>query len=198
MGPTREPAASMISDRVRLFAKMNRGDYVGARRLLRSWLKADPDEHWVMAKMAQTYEEQKQYRTALNWAMRALRIRPRCPIALWELAYILNEQGRFDHAAAVYRALIRRSMRSYTTGPCAQSRAWAERFVSDCWMSLAWLEQYRGRHRASVEGYRQHIRRRLKNRMGGIGGRLRRVRAKMAIQEGLAKKRSRRPQAVLS
>ena len=168
------------TDREWLFGRMNRGDCAGARRRLRSWLEADPDDHWVMAKMAQTYEEQRQYWTALNWAIHLLRIRPRCPIALWELACILNEERRLDPVAADYRTWIERPSRSYTTGPCDQSRAWAERSVSDCWSSLAWLEQWCCHQQAAVEGCRQHLRCRLEHRIRGHGGPLRRVRATLA------------------
>ena len=179
-----------MTDRDKIYALFDKGQYAEARKLIRAWIAAEVhNKHWLFAKMGQSYSYEGKYAQGLVWVIRALRIRPRCPIALWEHAYILNGQREYQRAALIYRELIRRPMRTYMSGPCAQSRTWARGFVTDCCLLLGHLEQTRHRHGAAAKLYRKYILRRLKHRHRGMRWSLRSVRVNLAVQEELAKRK---------
>src|SRR5207249_3788765 len=58
---------------------IGREDWKQARKLIRMWLRRSPKSHWLLTRMGLTYYEQRQYRRALAYERRALRIAPRCP-----------------------------------------------------------------------------------------------------------------------
>lgn len=181
--------------RDRLYRLYDREDWVGARKLIRTDMKTeDPNVHWLMAKMAQTYHCEHKYTRALAWARRALDIRPRCPIARWEQAVVLSDLGRHAEAARVLRVLIRRPVSSYLdAGACSQSKAWVRTYITDCYHQLAWEEWKRGRLEEGLKAQRQHLRRRLRGSKHQIGDTL--AETRVGIREAVAiirEKRGRR------
>ena len=165
--------------RDRLYRLYDREDWVGARKLIRRDMKTtDPNLHWLMAKMAQTYNCERKYTRALAWARRALDIRPGCPIARWEQVVTLSSLRRHAEAARVLRVLIRRPISSYLdAGACSQTKAWARTFITDCYHQLAWEEWARGRLEAGLKAQRQHLRRRLQGSRHVVGDTLAETRA---------------------
>jgi len=162
-------------------------DWVGARKLLRKALRGkDPNSHWLMAKMAQTYNSEGKYASAMTWVRRALKLAPRCPIAQWEQVLALSGRSKHAQAVGVLKTLIRRPVRSYlAAGDCAQSESWVRTFVTDCYIMVAWEEQSQHRHAEAARAYRQHIRRRVRGSRSIVGGSLRWVRVNLSIQETL-------------
>ena len=57
-------------------------DWTGARRAIRLRLRHAPDDHWLLSRLALTYYEQRKYKKALEIERQALRLAPRCPLAL--------------------------------------------------------------------------------------------------------------------
>jgi len=177
----------------KLDSLLDQGEYSTARKLLRQRLKEAPGDHWLMAKMASTFASEGRHRDGLRWVRRALRLEPKCPIALWHLAYIYEGRRHYVGAVRVMKGLVSRPIRAYVaSGPCAQSERWARDFVTDCYMMLAWVEQCRHRHNQAADAYRKHMSRRLKGSRSSMGFPLRAVRASLAEQERLARKQRRR------
>ena len=178
-----------MNQRRRIDRLLDKGAFAEARKQIRSFLRDEPENHWLMTRMAGAWAVEGKYYDALKWVKRALRRAPRCPIALWHLAYIYDGKERRADAARVLRRLIKRPIRSYLGGgECAQSRSWARDFITDCYMMLGSVEQSRSRHLEAARAYRQHIRRRLAGARGVIGPPLRQVRESLQEQESLSGK----------
>jgi tetratricopeptide (TPR) repeat protein len=60
-----------------------RDEWLLARRLITEALVRKPQDHWLLSRLALTYYEQRQYRRALNYELKALQIEPYCPLAIW-------------------------------------------------------------------------------------------------------------------
>ena len=169
-------------------------DWVGARKLIRDEMRiTDDDGHWLMTKMAQTYNGEKQYSRGLAWAQRALRIAPHCPAARWEQAYALCSLRRHAEAVRVVRALIRRPEASYMdAGDCSKPKGWIRTFITDCYYMLAWEEWLRGRHADALKAMIQHVRRREKGSRTELGDSLRQTRAGIVTARGIIREERRR------
>jgi tetratricopeptide (TPR) repeat protein len=54
-----------------------------AQVLALTLLEDEPENHWLLAELAKTYYEQRNYEKALGYIEQALKIAPRCPLVLW-------------------------------------------------------------------------------------------------------------------
>lgn len=106
-------------------------DWVGARSLIRAELRRDPDSHWLLSRLALTYDEQRRYQVALNWARKALDRAPRCPLVLWDYAGTLDQLGHHREAVRGYSQLVRRGVNAIAYGPCGEGLRWARSLVAD-------------------------------------------------------------------
>src|SRR5260370_41183777 len=78
----------------------------GARALIRKELHKKPDDHWLLARLALTYYEERDYSSALRYAQKAHERVPDCPLALWELAGAQDMLGKTSDAIATYTQLV--------------------------------------------------------------------------------------------
>ena len=69
-----------------------------ARTAIVKALGSSPHDHWLLARLALTYYEQRRYGKALELARRAQRLSPRCPLVLWEVGGALDMLGRTTEA----------------------------------------------------------------------------------------------------
>ena len=118
-------------------SSIKRSRWKDARRLIRSELRRDPRNHWLLTRLSLTYYEQKNYRIAHRFSLEALRLAPYCPLVLWDHAGSLDMLGRKREAIALYRRLIRRGVRAIAIGRCGEGTAWARALVADCYYRLA-------------------------------------------------------------
>jgi tetratricopeptide (TPR) repeat protein len=132
-------------------------DWTGARRAIRLELRHAPDDHWLVSRMALTYYEQRKYKKALELEGQALRLAPRCPLALWGCAGSLEMLGREAEALVVYRRLIRRGPVRLGRGPCGEGIRWAGGLVADCWYRLGRISEAQGRPRMALHAYQRHL-----------------------------------------
>lgn len=87
-------------------AALSANEWSGARRLLREELKRNPDEHWLWARLSETYYEEKKYRKALEHAQHAFQLAPECPMVLWDLAGAQFAAGDIRAAVSTYKKLL--------------------------------------------------------------------------------------------
>lgn len=87
----------------RIEAAIERGDWLKARRLIRDGLRHRPGDHWLLTRLALTYYEQRQYRRALHYDVKALNVEPYCPLAVWGYAGTLDMLERRKEALKVFR-----------------------------------------------------------------------------------------------
>ncbi len=87
----------------RIEAEMAQQDWLKARRLIREGLRRKPGDHWFLTRLALTYYEQRQYRRALHYDLKALNVEPYCPLAIWGYAGALDMLQRRREALQIYR-----------------------------------------------------------------------------------------------
>jgi hypothetical protein len=161
---------------------LDAGDYVGARKLIRGFLAENPADHWLLARMGAAYAWEGKLVAGRKWTRRALKISPRCPIALWHMASIATRQKQYAEAARILRGLVARREISFTrAGVCSQSRSWARTFVTDCCWQLAYVEYSRCRLKDAARAMQRYVTRRSAGSRTVVGGTLRVARVNLAM-----------------
>src|SRR5437660_10867347 len=94
-----------------------------ARALIEKALKKEPESHWLLTQLAETYYEQRQYKKALGLLLKSLEIVPDCPLTLWHLAGTLDALGYAAGALRLYIWLLE-SRKTPAEDPCWESREW--------------------------------------------------------------------------
>jgi tetratricopeptide (TPR) repeat protein len=136
---------------------IGRSDWKEARQLVRAALRAEPDSHWLLARLSLTYYEEFDYERALIIVKRAYDIAPGCPLVLWELAGTLDMLGREREAISIYRRLIGRGVESVAFGKCGEGLSRARGLIADCWYRLAHCERNLGHGTQAIQCYQRHI-----------------------------------------
>lgn len=131
-----------------------------ARHLIRSALRKQPDENWLLTRLSLTYYEQHDYRRALSYSQRALGLSPRCPLVLWDYAGDLDMLGRKAEAARIYHKLLRRGVRSLAFDQCGEGLARARGLVADSLYRLAHCYRDLGQPRKAAMYLRRHLQQR--------------------------------------
>jgi tetratricopeptide (TPR) repeat protein len=149
-----------------------------ARQLIRAELKKKPLSHWLLTRLGSTYYEERAYRVALSYEMRAFKLAPKCPLVLWDYAGTLQALGKHKFALRVYCRLTSRGIDSIAFGNCGEGLARARGLVADCHYRKALSYLKIGRPRAAINAYRTHL------RMRGPG--CRSIYAMKAIKKELA------------
>lgn len=129
-----------------------------ARALILAALEPSAENHWLLARLALTYYEQRRYGEALNVARQAEQLSPRCPLVLWELGGALDMLGRSEEAIRIYKQITRRGVRRIAVGECGEGTARARGLVADCWYRVARCYSRTGHAKLSSEAYVRHLR----------------------------------------
>jgi tetratricopeptide (TPR) repeat protein len=127
-----------------------------ARALIEKALQKEPESHWLLTQLGETYYEQVQYKKALEFLLRSRDIVPDCPLTLWHLANTLDALG--DHGAAVrlYTWLLR-SQKTVEEDPCWESEEWASALKTDCVYRLGLCFKHLGRADVAAYCLRKYI-----------------------------------------
>ncbi|HXA86288.1 MAG TPA: hypothetical protein VNZ47_14500 [Candidatus Dormibacteraeota bacterium] len=139
-----------------------RDQWLLARRLIRGALARKADDHWLLSRLALTYYEQRQYRRALKYDLKALQIEPYCPLAIWGYAGTLDMLERRKEALQVYRWLISWGEDSLAHGPCGEGIQRARSLIADCFYRIASIQQRTGQRKRAIHSYKEHLSRRNK------------------------------------
>ena len=135
-------------------------DWKGARHLIRIELRKRPDSHWLLTRLGLTYYEEHNYKRALFYENRAMKLAPHCPLVQWDYAGTLDMLGRDKEAIAIYRKLVRSGAEEIAYGPCGEGLAWARGLVTDCLYRIAKCYEDGGRYKTALAYYEQHLERR--------------------------------------
>src|SRR6476646_11550955 len=139
-----------------------RDEWVRARRLIRAALACEPDSHWLLSRLALTYYEQRQYRRALNYEIKALQIEPYCPLAIWGYAGTLAMLERDKEALQIYLWLISWGEDELAYGPCGEGIQRARSLIADCFYRIACVHEALGLHKRALVFYKEHLSRRTR------------------------------------
>ena len=136
-------------------------DWPRARKLIRAELKRSPKDHWLLARLALTHYEQRDYATALRYALRAEEIAPYCPLVLWEVGGAMDMLDQ-SSALRVYRKLTRQSLDDLADGPCGEGLAWARGLIADVYFRVGRIHERLGRRRLALRAFEQALSTRAK------------------------------------
>ncbi len=150
-----------------------------ARIFILEWLKDEPDNHWLLAQLSETYYQQSKYEMALQYIQQALQIAPNCPLVLWDYAEILDMLDRNEDASMIYKSLIRRGVPRIAYGECGEGIRWARGLVNDCRYKLGLVYASMGEFRLASKYIKSHITSRSRNSPSLFN--LRDVKKKLAI-----------------
>ena len=137
-------------------------EWVRARRLIRLALSSEPDSHWLLSRLALTYYEQRQYRRALHYEIKALQIEPYCPMAIWGYAGTLDMLERDKEALEIYGWLISWGEDELAYGTCGEGIQRARSLIADCFYRIARIHEQIGLHEKALRFYNEHLSRRTR------------------------------------
>lgn len=135
-------------------------DWPAARKAINKELRSEPDDHWLLTRLALTYYEERKYTKALIYDERALNIAPKCPLVLWGYAGTLQMLARYCEAIVIYRGLIRRGVKRIAYGKCGEGLARARGLIADCWYRLSLIYEDLGDHSAMHRALVKHLKHR--------------------------------------
>jgi tetratricopeptide (TPR) repeat protein len=129
-----------------------------ARQLIRGALRREPGSHWLITRLGLTYYEEREYRASLSYSRRALKLAPKCPLALWDHAGSLQMLGRHRMALRIYRQIVSRGIEEIAYGDCGEGLRWARGLIADCHYRQAHSYKKLKEWKAAIDSYRKHIR----------------------------------------
>jgi tetratricopeptide (TPR) repeat protein len=132
-------------------------DWRGARRVIRAALRHEPDDHWLLTRLALTHYEEFDYSRALECDQQAFALAPCCPLVLWGLAGSLDMLGRTAEAVAIYRRILRRGKESLAYGPCGEGMARARGLYADSLYRISRCYAREGRRRLALRYLERHL-----------------------------------------
>ncbi len=127
-----------------------------ARALIEKALKKEPQSHWLLTQLGETYYEQRQYKKALELLLQSRDIVPDCPLTLWHLANTLDALGYDAGAIRLYTWLLR-SKKTAEDDPCWESEAWADALKTDCVYRLGLTFKHAGRDELAAYCLRKYL-----------------------------------------
>src|SRR2546428_2113644 len=101
-------AKNRIGSRIETLVK--RANWREAQAAIEKYLKKEPDDHWLWARLSGVNYEQRDYERALETAEKALQLVPDCPLALWSKANALEMLREPAEALKLYVALFHRGL----------------------------------------------------------------------------------------
>lgn len=119
-----------------LFAKEK---WKEARALVEKEMAKRGDEpgHWLLARLATTYYEERRYKKALQLVEKALALAPHCPLVLWDYAGTLDALGRSEEAIDIYMSLVLRGPDKVGQEECGEGVGWAVGLLTDCFYRVS-------------------------------------------------------------
>ncbi len=134
-----------------------------ARTLILGWLEEDPEDHWLLAELSNTYYEEHNYEKALDYVEQALRFAPKCPLVLWYYAGTLDMLGRSGEAIDIWKKLLRRGVSSLAHEECGEGIRWARSFINDSRYRIGLAYADIGNFHLAKQYVKKHIENRGRN-----------------------------------
>jgi len=131
---------------------------------LKPLLNKEPEDHWLLAVIANAYYEKKQYETAYKYITDAVLIEPKCPLVLWNLASIFRMVGKQGDAIIVWGEIIKKGAKAIAYDKCGEGIARARSLVNDSKYMISKTYKELG-NSVLAEGFKQAY---LKNLSKGV------------------------------
>jgi len=130
--------------------------WVKARALIEKELKHEPDSHWLLTQLGETYYEQRQYQKALGLLLKSLEIVADCPLTLWHLAGTLDALGYHTGALRIFTWLLE-CKKTPSDDPCWESTAWTDALKTDCVYGIGICLQHLARKDKAEACFRRYV-----------------------------------------
>ena len=127
-----------------------------ARVTIEKALKKEPQSHWLLSQLGETYYEQRDYKKALELLLKSRAILPDCPLTLWYLAGTLDALGNQEGAIQLYTWLLR-SKKTAEDDPCWESKEWTDALKMDCVYRVGLCFKHLGRTEMAAHCFRRYI-----------------------------------------
>lgn len=127
----KQPFISKKEKQQRFNQLWNANKWTELREFLIKWLDEEPDDHWILLHIAEIDYQEKHFDEALEYAEKAFKFAPRCPLAIWEYAETLDRVGSHEEAALLYKRLIRKGVNRVAFGECGEGIRWAKMITND-------------------------------------------------------------------
>ena len=147
--------SAVLGNKIEKF--IDREQWEEARSEILKDLKKQPDDHWLLTRLALTYYEQRRYKKALQVSQKAISLAPRCPLALWDYAGSLDMVHREKEAIEVWKSLLRRGVESVAFDECGEGLRWAESLLNDCRYRIGKSYLDLGNRRAAQKYLNEHL-----------------------------------------
>lgn len=135
-----------------------------AERIIKSELRVNPNDHWLLTRLSTIYYEQRKYKTALRIVKKALKLASNCPLVLWDYAGTLGMMGYYNKALKIYKRICDRDVKSIAYGECGEGLDWAKSLLNDCLYRMALCYKEIGNVFIAMNFYKKYI----NNRATGI------------------------------
>jgi tetratricopeptide (TPR) repeat protein len=136
---------------------IDKEDWEKARKLIRTELRRKPDDHWLLTRLALTYYEQRQYRRALHYNLKALQAAPYCPLAIWDYAGTLSMLDYNREALAIYRWLISWGEECLAYGDCGEGLPAARSMIADCYFRVGGVLDEQGQLKRALKALDEYF-----------------------------------------
>jgi tetratricopeptide (TPR) repeat protein len=154
------PIAQNSQEAKEIEGAIAREDWQEARSLVRPLLRRSPDDHWLLTRLGLTYYEQKRYKTALRYHVRALQIAPYCPLVIWDYAGALDALGQHKEALAIYRWMVAWDEEELANGPCGEGLRAARSLIADGYYRIGTILERKHQWKRAAAAYEEHLSRR--------------------------------------
>jgi hypothetical protein len=105
--------------------------YAEAREILIKYLTIEPNNHWILTRISSTYYEEFNYMKALEFAQKAYKVSPNCPLVLWDLAGALDMVNKEKEAIDIWSSLINKGELALAFEECGEGLRSARAFIND-------------------------------------------------------------------
>ena len=139
-------------------------DYQSAIALLKGEMVKSPDDHWLNAQLAISYYELRDYKTAMEFSEKAVRLSPNCPLALDYHASILFANGKVKEALRIWNDLLDKNVEEIACGDCGEGVRFAKSLLNDVGFSVGDAYMELNNKEKALSYYKSH----LANRQKGI------------------------------
>lgn len=112
-------------------------EYNKARAILFKELRKEPHNHWLLAKIGETYKGTNNNSLSLRYLKKAQTIAPNCPHTLWHLSATYYRIGEYDKSKKILRSLLRRGVKSIAFGLCGEGIQFSRSLLNDSRVRLA-------------------------------------------------------------
>ncbi len=139
-------------------------DYESAKKILTKEIEEYPNDHWLLAELAISYYELRDYKTALIYSGKAIKLAPDCPLTMDYHAIILFANEETEKSLEIWSKLLNKDVEDIAFGQCGEGKRFAKSLINDVRFRLGDVHLKLNDKKNALDYYKDH----LNNRQRGI------------------------------